>query len=787
MSFISIYKCDLSKMVTTCGLNKFNVRQMNCAYSLVVFLFILLYAHFSSGQSLSKYIVVDQFGYLPDSKKVAVVRDPHTGYDAGESFLPGGVYAVVNVTTKEQVFSGNLQSWKNGAEDASSGDKVWWFDFSIVQETGTYYIVDVEKDVRSYEFKIALNVYDEVLKQAVRTFFFQRAGFEKSEQFTGTGWADDASHIGNLQDKNARAYNNKNDASTEVDVHGGWYDAGDYNKYTNWTANYIVDFMRAYLESPQVWRDDYNIPESGNGIPDLLDEAKWGLEFLLRMQQEDGSVLSIVGVSHASPPSSAQGQSLYGTASTTATLNSAAAFALASTVYASIGMPEFANTLAESAVEAWNWAEANPNVRFYNNEAAHATQGLGAGQQEPGLYSEEEYAYNRTLFKLEAACYLFGLTGESVYRSYFDDHYDEAHLLQWNYAYPFETTHQQVLLYYTTLPEASSLVVSDIKSAYENAMNGTDNFLAYYNESDPYMAYLKDYTWGSNSIKAAQGLMFMDMITYDIDDAKSEDAKRAAEGYVHYLHGVNPFNLVYLSNMYDFGGDQCVNEFYHTWFSNGSAEWDRVGVSAYGPPPGYLTGGPNPSYNWDACCPDNCGGNNAVCTSESLSPPKGQPAQKSYKDFNTSWPLNSWEVTENSCGYQITYIRLLSKFSDGASYDCSGEKNGTAVTDVCGQCAGGTTGITPIADISQCPSVAVNQEADPEVAIYPNPTNKLVYITTLYPEEYSIQVVNALGQKIIVAERVGSSSLNLEGLSSGTYTIIVQSPSRYIVKKFTKF
>ncbi|MGK3960067.1 hypothetical protein WMF38_44335 [Sorangium sp. So ce118] len=38
------------------------------------------------------------------------------------------------------------------------------------------------------------------------------------------------------------------------------------------------------------------------------------------------------------------------------------------------------------------------------------------------------------------------------------------------------------------------------------------------------------------------------------------------------------------------------------------------------------------------------------------------PAQKSYKDFNTSWPLNSWAVTENSNGYQASYIRLLSKF-----------------------------------------------------------------------------------------------------------------------------
>jgi hypothetical protein len=107
-----------------------------------------------------------------------------------------------------------------------------------------------------------------------------------------------------------------------------------------------------------------------------------------------------------------------------------------------------------------------------------------------------------------------------------------------------------------------------------------------------------------------------------------------------------------------------VNEFYHSWFTDGSARWDRVGVSEFGPPPGFLAGGPNPGYDWDGCCPSSCGTPqiNAVCTGESINPPKGQPDQKSYKDFNTNWPLNSWSVTENSNGYQANYIRLLSKF-----------------------------------------------------------------------------------------------------------------------------
>jgi len=153
------------------------------------------------------------------------------------------------------------------------------------------------------------------------------------------------------------------------------------------------------------------------------------------------------------------------------------------------------------------------------------------------------------------------------------------------------------------------------------------------------------------------------VVVNGLDASTNADMARAGARYVHYLHGTNPLSLVYLTNMYQHGAENCANELFHTWFADGSAKWDRVGMSLYGPPPGYLTGGPNPSYSWDACCPAGCGStqNNAICSSLSLMPPEGQPPQKAYKDFNTGWPLDSWSVTEPDDGYQIAYIRLLSK------------------------------------------------------------------------------------------------------------------------------
>jgi endoglucanase len=151
------------------------------------------------------------------------------------------------------------------------------------------------------------------------------------------------------------------------------------------------------------------------------------------------------------------------------------------------------------------------------------------------------------------------------------------------------------------------------------------------------------------------------LVRFGIDPSTDTDALRAAEGYVHYIHGLNPLSLVYLSNMGDHGAAKSVTTFYHTWFAHGSALWDAVGTSTYGPPPGYLVGGANPSYNWDGCCPSNCSG--LSCGSAVLSPPAGQPPQKSYFDFNDSWPLDSWSVTEPSLGYQTNYIRLLAHFA----------------------------------------------------------------------------------------------------------------------------
>jgi hypothetical protein len=595
-------------------------------------------------QSLSPFITVDQFGYRPSDEKIAVIRCPQTGFDSATHFTPGATYAVVDAHSgNAKVFEAAPVAWNGGGVDGSSGDKAWRFDFSSLTAAGDYYVMDEAQDVRSDVFSISANVYADVLKQSIRMLYYQRDGIAKDAQYAGAGWADGMAHP---QDTQCVTFDTK---SSPRDLHGGWFDAGDQNRYSSWGATDVIQLLRAYSANPAAFTDDYEIPESGNGVPDLLDEARWEIDWLLRMQNTDGSELSIAGHAGASPPSADKSTCLYAPVTTSASFSAAAVFAYASSVFKSFDTT-YAAKLQAAAIGAWTWAVAHPSVTFHNG-------GKGVGAGDPEL----DATYGLPMRQLEAAVYLYEATGTTSYRQYVDANYTTAHLIAYgNYADMFEGDNQEALLDYTKAPGATPSVVSAIRSAYAAGMAGSNSFGAQQSDKDPYLAYIYTYVWGSNANRASQGIMFYDMIDYGIDPAQNAAAARAAERYVHYFHGTNPLGLVYLSNMGDHGAASSVTRFFHSWFTHGSAQWDGVGSSTYGPPPGFLPGGPNPSYALDSCCPGSCSGPTACPAAPS--PPTGQPSQKSYAQFNDGWPVDSWQVTEPDDGYQANYVRLLSKF-----------------------------------------------------------------------------------------------------------------------------
>jgi endoglucanase len=629
---------------------------MNCFPIFWVMMFLSFSVHASPRPTdIIENIHVDQFGYRLTDQKIAVIGSSQAGY-YGSPYLPGigiGQYQVRRWEDDVVVYSGTLSVWNGGRTQAQSGDKAWWFDFSSLSTPGYYYIYDVATGKASYKFRIDDQVYKEVLKQAVRTYFYLRCGASKTMPYAGQGWTDAACHVGSLQDKDCRLYNNNNDSMSR-NLSGGWHDAGDYNKYVGFTIGALTDLLLAYQENPQIWTDDFNIPESGNGMPDILDEVKYELDWLLRMQQSDGSVLSIVGEAKnspsGSPPSKDMGPRIYGPATTNASLVMAAVCALAAIQFNTAGDIHYATILKSAAIRAYQWAQANPSVVFYN------TGVVGAGEQEVGADSYELFSR-----QLMASIYLYKLTGNTTFKDYVENNYQRAHLLLRGVAYPFETAEQDALLNYAALPGATAVVRNKIIHAYSSSVDSTneDNLPSYLNKTDAYRAYLSDqnYTWGSNCVKSHEGLMFTDMVCYNLNAANNTDYLNAASGYLHYLHGVNPTGFCYLSNMVAFGAEKSVLAFYNSWFCHGSALWDRTGVSTYGPAPGFVPGGPNAHYKM------GCKASNSyLCDPTLVTPPLGQPIQKSFKDFNNNWPQDSWEITENGIYYQAAYIRLLSCF-----------------------------------------------------------------------------------------------------------------------------
>lgn len=611
-----------------------------------LFSFLFPFACFAGPAVTSSFIHIDQFGYRSDAQKVAVISDPQVGFNAGDSFSPGSNYQVKRWSDDVTVFEATITAWNGGATHAQSGDKVWWFDFSSVTAPGDYYVYDPTNNVGSYRFSIGADVYNVALKQVLRMFYHQRCGTPKTADHAGV-WNDAACHTHALQDLNCRSVSQPNNAGTEKNLSGGWHDAGDYNKYVNFTWAPVHQLLFAYQENPIVFGDDNNIPESGNGIPDVLDELKWELDWLLKMQENDGGVHMKVAVAcfDASTPASADmGQRMYGPVQASATRAAASMFAHASIVYGALGDPTmeaYAAILLQKAELAWTWVQNHPSNSSYDNA------GFCSANPEWDWDSQNEA-------RTGAAAMLFAATGNTTYRNYFDNNYEAIRPYSWFYWYPFQPIIQDIMLYYASLPNATATVAENIKNNCITSVNANNSDLltAWNNDEDAYRAYLKDndYVWGSNQVKANAGSIFYNMLVYNLSPSNATEYRNAAEGYVHFMHGVNPLNLVMMTNMYDYGAENTCNEMYHGWFGDGT-QYDNALTSPIGPPPGYIPGGFNQYFVPDGAC---------GCT---ISPPQNQPTQKSFKDWNTSWPENSWELTEPAIYTQAAYTQLLSKFA----------------------------------------------------------------------------------------------------------------------------
>ena len=588
------------------------------------------------------HLVVDQFGYRPGDAKVAVIRDPKVGYDKADSFTPGTVYQVRRSADGSVALSGAPAPWNAGAVEASSGDRGWWFDFSAVDAPGSYYIFDVQKNVRSAPFVIDQHVYKNVLKAAMRMFYYQRSGMAKRLPFAESCWVDEASYMGPDQDLEAHDITDRDNKAKIKNLGGGWFDAGDTNKYVTFAVQPVHQLLSAYQEAPDAFGDDFNIPESGNGVPDVLDEVKWETDWLKKMQYSDGSAALKVGeivYAAASPPSSDRNQRFYIPACTSSTIAAAGMFAHAAYVFSRFpALAADADDLKSRALLAWN---------NYQQTAVKQTH-CDTGVIHAGNADRPEEAQNA--LALTAAVYLYAITDSAAFQEYVRGHLRDAksyHDIGWS---RYDPEQGEALLFYTTLPHGDAQLRNTILADKLNDARAGHSVYGFHAEDDLYRSFMHDqqYHWGSNNPRAAYGNSNIDMVSYRVTAENPAQYQMRALETLHYFHGVNPFALVYLSNMRQYGATRSVNTLFHAWFAH-DTKWGDAASSDCGPAPGYIPGGPN------ARAGDG--------VPASLAPPTGQPAQKSYKDWNVGTPENSWVINEPAIYYQSGYVKLLSKFT----------------------------------------------------------------------------------------------------------------------------
>ncbi|MEL6971657.1 MAG: glycoside hydrolase family 9 protein [Bacteroidota bacterium] len=664
---------------------------------------------------VSTFIHLDQFGYWPDAEKVAVLSDPQVGFNAADSYSPASTLELRSASTDNVIYSGSPQAFNGGQTDASSGDRGWWFDFSSVSTPGSYYVYDPINDERSAFFEIRDNPYHDILVAAGRMYFYNRCNAPKAAPYAEANWTDGNNFLNPLQDANCRYIFDPGNAALEKDLRGGWFDAGDYNKYVTFTEETLHNLLAAYEENPGAFGDNWNIPESGNGIPDLLDEIKWELDWMLKMINSDGSAHIKMGSQNfsensASPPSNNFDQRFYGPTCSSASAASASVLSHAALVLQGIeGLAGYAATLSDNAVRTFAYALD----RF---ESGTLETNCDDGSIIAGDADRNEQQQLESL--LAASFYLRALTAEGNYEQFFLEQYANTTPMINNFWGGDQLFVQDALINYLQLNSGSPTVQQAIQSSVSNAVNNNWNGFFGWTENDLYRSFAPNWTynWGSNRPKANYGSLNFQMIANQLGNNPATLERKATE-HLHYFHGVNPLGMVMLSNMYSYGGDRCVNEIYHAWFADGT-EYDHALNSPKGPAPGFVTGGPNAAFS--------------VTT---LSPPANQPDQKSYLDFNDSWPNSSWEITEPAIYYQASYIRFLAHFVEGEEI--------------------------------------VNTENEPTATIvstFPNPTGGQTQLK-VPSGSYQLRIMDLQGRTLQQYEWQSGTPVDLQQLPAGTYVV----------------
>lgn len=604
--------------------------------------------HIGSGMSDADnvYYLDDASIYDPNFKKPVVnvlempdIRVNQVGY------FPNGEKTATLLSTSTSPLTWKLL--KNGSEvatgttvvvglDKDSQDSVHKIDFSSYKTEGTNYTLAVGNST-SHPFDISASIYSDMKDDAIKYFYHNRSGIAIEMPYAGRqDLTRKAGHIGvspNQGDKSVSTWPGTGQSNYSLDVSGGWYDAGDHGKYVVNGGIALWTMLNQYERESIVPDGDLtkapyadgtmNIPESGNGVPDILDEAKWEMDWMMKMQVPENKDSSIAGMVHHKihdeswtalglRPSDDPKVRYLRPVSTAATLNLAATAAQASRIWKGLGDTSYANTCLTAAEKAWNAALKHPDIYApLDNEN-------GGGPYNDNNVTDEFYW---------AACELYITTGKDTYKDYLktSNHYLEMPSVLGEgeddgLTGCFTWGNTQGLGTVSLALVENGLGSSEIAKARANIAAACDDWLKNIDKqgySLPIMADRKgDYPWGSNSFIINIAIVFGYAFDYTGNTKYLDGMKKCMD----YLLGNNALDQSYVTG---YGERPTVNPHHRFWAHQLSSEFPLA-------PAGILAGGPNSNFEDPTI--------NAAVT-------KDTPPQKCYIDNLDAWSVN--EITIN--------------------------------------------------------------------------------------------------------------------------------------------
>jgi hypothetical protein len=379
---------------------------------------------------------------------------------------------IVNAQTSQTVLTVPLKL--EAANWQLSGEDVYSFDFSALTADGKYqaYVPGIGV---SDPFEVGATVLHNAAYTTARGLYYQRCGIALQSPYAESCFARAAEHQNDAVLHSSLAScelcSPTESPGTRLDARGGWHDAGDFGKYLPTAAASLWYLMTAYDLGPDKFADgDWNIPESGNGIPDLLDEARWEVDWIVRMQAADGGIyhkLTTETWFEGLPTNDSAARYIY-QKTTHDTASGAAILALAARLWQPFNA-DLAASYLNRAQLAWQFLQA------------HSTAAPAGGFKNPsgnstGEYNDSDDSDNR----LWAAAELYRTTGDRDYGQYFESWWaSNSHDWGWN---NWQHFHQCAYWAYLQSTGGNSTIRRDITA---QLLSSADKLVDYTN-SNPY-------------------------------------------------------------------------------------------------------------------------------------------------------------------------------------------------------------------------------------------------------------------------------------------------------------